>query len=78
MSELTTCNYCNLKRIRRNAKAKGMKVTILRDAHWGMGGENIYVHPREIKIAEFPGGEDGPRSHYFASWMMKIPNKCQC
>ena len=78
MSELTSCNYCNLNRIRRNAKAKGMNVTILSDACWGMGGENVYVHPKEIKIAKLPGGEDGLRSKYFVSWMQEIPHQCCC
>jgi hypothetical protein len=55
-----------------------MRVTVLSDAHWGMGGENVYVHPKEIKIAKLLGGEDGPRKVYFASWMMEIPSRCCC
>jgi len=78
MSELTPCNFCNLNRIRLRAKASGMKVTILNDAHWGMGGSNIYVHPKEVKIAKLTGGENGARKEYFVSWMMEIPDRCQC
>jgi hypothetical protein len=78
MSEMTSCNSCKLNQIRRNAKAKGMRVTVLSDARWGMGGENVYVHPKEIKIAKLSVGEDGPRSAYRVSWMMEIPYRCCC
>ena len=78
MSELTSCNFCNLGRIRRDAKVKGMKVTILNDASWGMGGSNVYVHPKEIKIEKLDGGENGCRLEFRVSWMMEIPNRCQC
>ena len=78
MSENTTCNFCKLARIRRNAKEKRLKVTVLNDARWGMGGSNVYVHPKEVKIAKLPEGEDGLRSTYRVSWMMEIPNSCRC
>lgn len=78
MSELTPCNFCNLNRIKRRAKENGMKVTVLNDPRWGMGGSNVYVHPKGLKIEKLPGGEDGPRSKYFASWMMEIPARCNC
>jgi hypothetical protein len=78
MSELTSCNFCKLNRIRRDAKAKGLKVTVLNDARWGMGGSNVYVHPKEIKIEKLSGGENGPRSEFRFSWMMEIPNGCRC
>jgi len=78
MSELTTCNYCNLKNIKREAKAVGKKVTILDDAEWGLCGRNIYVHPPEINIRLMKGGEDGPRSKYRIAWMKEISKICCC
>lgn len=78
MSELTSCNYCNLKRIKRAAKAKDYKVTILYDAKWGMGGANVYTHPKYVNIAGLEGGEDGERKNYRSSWMMSIPKECCC
>ena len=73
-----TCNHCSLKRIRQTAKQNGMKVTVLSDAKWGMGGQNIYVHPRSINISKLPGDEDGERAQYRQAWMMEIPNHCCC
>jgi hypothetical protein len=78
MSELTPCNYCNLNRIKRRAKENGMKVTVLNDARWGMGGSNVYVHPKGLKIEKLGGAEDGPREKYRVSWMMEIPSRCEC
>jgi hypothetical protein len=78
MSELTTCNYCNLRSIRRHAKEQGLKVTVLNDARWGMGGCNVYVHPKSIKIREFRGGEDGARAKYRRAWFAELPERCCC
>jgi hypothetical protein len=78
MSELTSCNYCNLERIKRDAWAKKQKVTVLADARWGMGGCNVYVHPKTVKIHKLEGGEDGPRKKYFVAWMMQITTHCAC
>jgi len=78
MSELTPCNFCSLARVKARAKEEGKKVTVLADAKWGLGGYNVYVHPKSVKIADLPGGEDGARSEYRSSWMMEIGNKCGC
>lgn len=78
MSDFTPCNYCTLRRIRRDAKANGKRVTVLDDARWGMGGSNVYVHPPEVKIRALAGGEDGERAKYRCSWMMEIPSRCEC
>lgn len=75
---MTPCNFCKLRDIRLFSKERGLKVTVLSDAGWGMGGKNIYVHPVDVKIAELSGGEDGVRSRYRQSWMMYIPHKCAC
>ena len=82
MSELTKCNFCTLKDIKRRAKENGMRVTVLADAAWmpdGMPkGVNVYVHPKDIKIVELEGGEDGERKNYRKSWMMGISKECCC
>ena len=78
MSELTPCNHCRLESIKRRAKQNGMKVTVINDARWGMGGSNVYVHPNGLKIEKLGGGEDGPREKYRVSWMMEIPARCEC
>lgn len=75
---MAECNYCTLQRIRRDAKKKGMEVTVLGDADWGMGGKNVYVHPTAVNIAELEGGEDGERKQYRMAWLMSIPDQCVC
>jgi hypothetical protein len=55
-----------------------MKVTKLHDATWGMGGVNIYVHPKDVDISKLPGGEDGERAKYHESWYMELPKSCHC
>jgi hypothetical protein len=72
MSDLTATNKETLDIIRYRAEEKGMKVTLLRDAKWGMGGFNVYVHPKEVSIADLPGGEDGEREQYREAWLMSL------
>jgi hypothetical protein len=57
MSELTQCNHCSLIGIRRRAKQSGKKVTLLTDARWGMGGVNVYVHPKDVNVRLLDGGD---------------------
>lgn len=78
MSELTICNHCLLKRIKREAQKNNLKISILSDAEWGMGGQNIYVHPRDINISSLSNGEDGERAKYRKAWVMEIPDQCCC
>ena len=78
MSELTQCNYCSLRHIKADAQRRGKKVTILSDARWGMGGVNVYVHPKGVVIAKLEGGEEGARKKYFVSWMMELTAHCVC
>ncbi len=78
MSELTQCNYCSMLRIRSDAKAEKMRVTILADARWGMGGINVYVHPRDVNIRKLEGSEDGARAKYRVSWFMQLTDHCVC
>ncbi len=62
MSELTQCNYCSLKSIKRRAKEKNQKV-VLKPAKKGkyyMGGQDVFVN-----------GE-------FVAWFMELSNRCCC
>ena len=78
MSELTQCNFCSLKSIRKRAKQLGQKVTVLHDAKWGMGGVNVYVHPPSLQIKDLPCGEDGERKKYRVAWFMEVGDSCSC
>lgn len=78
MSELTRCNFCGLRDIKARAKKAGKKVTVLCDAFWGLGGYNVYVHPKDVDVAKMSGGEDGDRKGYRAAWMQEIGKRCSC
>ena len=75
---MSICNFCSYRRIVANANKKGSVVTVLRDAEWGMGGVNVYVHPREVEIKALSCGEDGERSKYRVSWFMELQDHCAC
>jgi len=75
---MTTCNFCSVKAIKKRAKEQGKKVTVLRDAKWGMGGVNVYVHEPTIKIKELLGDEDGERSKFRVAWLMELSSRCCC
>ena len=74
MSELTQCNYCLLKHIKKRAKEKRMKVTV-RATNWGLGGFDVFMHPKDIVID--PKNVE-QRNQYFQSWMMEITDHCVC
>jgi hypothetical protein len=75
MSELTQCNYCSLRQIRKQAKSDGMKVTIR--VGWN-GGKDIYVHPKEIVIPNVNGDKNPLRDKYCHNWMQSIGSSCSC
>jgi len=72
MSDLTPYNKDTLTRIKHDAKQKGLAVTVLHDAKWGMGGMNVYVHPKNVSIKDIPGGEGGDRAKYRQAWFMAL------
>jgi hypothetical protein len=72
MSELTPCNYCSLRNIRRRAERKGLNVTL---RHEG-SGTTVYIHPSDV--TEFPLREDGEPDEYFAAWFMALTDHCVC
>lgn len=63
MSELTRCNYCTLRDIKRNAKIHGEVVTV-RPAKGG-----------GIEVATHKPDED-PDS--FSVWFMELTDHCVC
>jgi hypothetical protein len=76
MSELTQCNFCRLKGIKERAKKSGEKVTTLK-ANWGLGGMNVYVHPKDVNIRKLD--EEGTsRKAFWKGWLMEVGNKCEC
>lgn len=74
MSELTSCNYCNHRRLLADAKRCGMRVTVLPE-NWGMGGVGAYMHPRGVKIEKLKP-ED--RKKYHRAWYMHLGDQCGC
>ena len=78
MSELTTCNYCNLKRIKARAKKEGNVVTT--KPGW-RGGTDVFVHPKAVNYPkDFKHEWDNEEgfNQYFTSWMQKIGKFCEC
>jgi hypothetical protein len=76
MSDLTQCNFCSLREIRRLANREG-KVVSIRPSKGEMGGVNVYVHPKEVHIR---AGIEGSMLHhtYFKAWFMSIGDHCTC
>jgi hypothetical protein len=76
MSELTKCNYCDLKSIRRRARARGEKIVVV--------GQTAYRIPKSMSKRDFmklPTGSVDARTgkgKYFVAWFMAIPDHCCC
>jgi hypothetical protein len=71
MSELTTCNYCSLKRITESAKKQG-KIVTRRNAN---GGVYIHVHGKDepVDTTDWDSG-----NKQIVSWMVEISERCVC
>ena len=72
MSDLTSCNFCKLQGMKRDAAKKGKRVMVvpvnpLKD-QFRMGGVNVYVVGRREK----------PNEKNWVSWMMQITAMCVC
>lgn len=79
MSELTLCNFCTLRRIRRRYKGMGTRVLTRYNSKWGMGGANIYAIPKGVHVPEGGIVEGSPfHEEYFICWLMEIPKSCMC
>lgn len=68
MSELTPCNFCNLRSIRRYALKRGKEVTMLPSTS-ELGGIDVYVHPPDTEINT---------EKHFNAWFMALTDYCCC
>jgi len=68
MSQLTSCNRCTLKLLRKR-KSPGESIKVVEDKDSGMGGFNVYQFPKGHKIIH---------SKHFVAWLMEIPERCEC
>jgi len=77
VSELTPCNYCSFKRIKRRAKQDNNTVTL---RYGFMGGKDCFVHPPDVVITpEIAKDENHPlHKQYFVAWFMELPDHCCC
>jgi len=75
MSDMTSCNYCTLLRIKARAKKEGKIVTILPDTSSLLGGLNVYVHPKEVKIKDLA---EIARETYGGVWFWALGDRCGC
>lgn len=75
MSELTPCNYCTLLRTKARAKKEGKVVTVIADTTTSLGGLNVYVHPKNVKIKELA---PIARETYGGVWFMALTDHCVC
>ncbi len=83
MSERTSCNFCTLQWLRKNAVAEKKQV-ILRDGTGILKGVHVYVVPEGVEVPEVivSHDADGPgdefHEQYFTSWFMALTDKCAC
>ncbi len=82
MSSFTSCNYCNLKRIKQRAKEED-KVVVLKPSRF-IGGTEVFVVPKGVKLPvykepsnEMPNGCEVYQK-YHVSWLMEISKSCCC
>jgi tRNA A37 methylthiotransferase MiaB len=69
MSENTTCNFCRLESIRRDAKKQNKKVVIVPSDKMGdMGGSEVYLMSNGAKS----------KTKKWVCWFMAIPERCEC
>lgn len=66
---MSMCNYCSFKRLQESAKAKGKRLVKIPSTKMGtLGGCEVYMLNRGEK----------PSKKNCVSWMMKIPESCEC
>jgi hypothetical protein len=76
MSEIILCNYCNLKKIRADARRYGNHV-VLRQATGKLKGVNTYVVPDAYDLTHLTEGSEAHKK-YFRAWFMSVPDHCVC
>lgn len=77
MSELTKCNFCDLTRIKEEAKENKEVVTVVpsKGKIGSLGGVEVYVHPRDVFIE---GLTKSQAKRYWVAWMMEVTDHCVC
>lgn len=72
MSELTRCNYCSLKELRRN-KPKGSRIHLRVSSF--MGGVDVFVVPQGEKLDKRSPDDGGG---HWRRWFMELGDRCGC
>jgi len=78
VSELTRCNFCHLQEYLRDAKEKGLRVTLISlgvSTNPYAGGVDCYIHPKEVNIKKLCSKD---REKYHRSWFMELSDHCVC
>ena len=78
-----SCNYCLVKRWRKEATKKGTWI-VIRNSNF-MGGNCVFELPKGEKLPphiiepneKFINGDDAYQK-YSRAWMMSIGNHCEC
>jgi len=80
------CNFCSLNSIKSKAKRREQTVKKM-PATWGMGGLDIFIVPKHIKLVEIrtwkqpsddlPNG-DVNWERYHVAWFMELSDSCCC
>lgn len=66
---MTMCNCCSFEAMKRNAKKNGKRVITVPSTKMGtLGGVEVYI----LKNGEKPNKKN------WVSWMMVLPETCQC
>jgi len=77
-----SCNYCIVKRWKREAVKKGTRI-VVKSSNF-MGGNCVFEIPKGEKLLpyiepndKFPNG-DAVYAKYSRAWMMSIGDCCEC
>ena len=69
------CNLCLYQKVAARAAKEGKKVTRIPDKEYELGGEDVYIHPKDVDIQTL---SKKARERYWRGWYMLIPEKCEC
>ncbi len=80
MSELTTCNFCSLKAMRKRREGTGERVIVRYNSLWfGNGGCNVYALPKDFRMPPEGIIESGPlHDKYHLAWFAGLTDHCVC
>lgn len=67
MSRFTSCNHCDLERLKKKAQELDMKLTVIHN--------NVFVYPKDVDFDKLDPKE---RDQYFRMWFMSITDHCVC